>query len=162
LYSRTLATEGDAVRTFTGTADLKASVGQEIGVSDWHQIPQSQIDLFAEATGDDQWIHIDPDKAKDGPYGTTIAHGYLTLSLLAPLMKSVYRIEGAKMAVNYGLNKVRFAAPVPVDSRVRVRVSLTSVEDVAGGVQSIWSAVIELEGSSKPACVAEPVTRHAF
>jgi acyl dehydratase len=150
------------VRTFTSTADLKASVGQEIGVSDWHEIPQSQIDLFAEATGDHQWIHVDPERARTGPYGTTIAHGYLTLSLLAPLMKSTYRIEGATMAVNYGLNKVRFAAPVRVGSRVRVRVSLSSVDDIPNGVQSVWSAVIELEGSAKPACIAEPVTRHAF
>jgi acyl dehydratase len=150
------------VRTFTSGADLLASVGQEIGVSDWHEIPQSQIDLFAEATGDDQWIHVDPKRAKAGPYGTTIAHGYLTLSLLAPLMKNTYRIEGAKVAVNYGLNKVRFVAPVPVGSRVRVRVSLTAVEEIPNGVQSVWSAVIELEGSQKPACVAEPVTRHIF
>jgi acyl dehydratase len=154
--------QGAPVRTFTSTADLKASVGQEVGVSDWHEIPQSQIDLFAKATGDDQWIHVDPERAKDGPYGTTIAHGYLTLSLLAPLMKSTYRIEGATMAVNYGLNKVRFAAPVRVGSRVRVRVSLRSVDDIPNGVQSVWSAVIELEGSEKPACIAEPVTRHAF
>lgn len=150
------------MRTFTSGADLAASVGQEIGVSDWHEIPQSQIDLFAEATGDDQWIHVDPERAKEGPYGTTIAHGYLTLSLLAPLMKTTYRIEGAKMAVNYGLNKVRFAAPVRVGSRVRVRVSLASVNEIPSGVQSVWSAVIELEGSEKPACIAEPVTRHTF
>jgi acyl dehydratase len=150
------------MRTFTSGADLAASVGQEIGVSDWHEIPQSQIDLFAEATGDDQWIHVDPERAKAGPYGTTIAHGYLTLSLLAPLMKTIYRIEGAKMAVNYGLNKVRFAAPVRVGSRVRVRVSLATVDEIPNGVQSVWSAVIELEGSSKPACIAEPVTRHTF
>jgi acyl dehydratase len=150
------------VRTFTSGADLVASVGQEIGVSDWHEIPQSQIDLFAEATGDDQWIHVDPERASQGPYGATIAHGYLTLSLLAPLMKTTYRIEGAKMAVNYGLNKVRFAAPVRVGSRVRVRVSLASVDEIPNGVQSIWSAVIELEGSEKPACIAEPVTRHTF
>ena len=150
------------MRTFTSGADLAASVGQEIGVSDWHEIPQSQIDLFAEATGDDQWIHVDPERAKEGPYGTTIAHGYLTLSLLAPLMKTTYRIEGAKMAVNYGLNKVRFAAPVRVGSRVRVRVSLASVDEIPSGVQSVWSAVIELEGSEKPACIAEPVTRHTF
>jgi acyl dehydratase len=155
-------TRGASVRTFTSGADLAASVGQEIGVSDWHEIPQSQIDLFAEATGDDQWIHIDPERAKAGPYGTTIAHGYLTLSLLAPLMKTTYRIEGAKMAVNYGLNKVRFAAPVRVGSRVRVRVSLATVDEIPNGVQSVWSAVIELEGSSKPACIAEPVTRHTF
>jgi acyl dehydratase len=150
------------VRTFTGTAELKASAGHEIGVSEWHQIPQSQIDLFAEATGDGQWIHTDVEKAKAGPYGTTIAHGYLTLSLLAPLMKSVYRIEGATMAVNYGLNKVRFAAPVPVDARIRVRVSLASVQEITNGVQSVWTAMVELEGSEKPACIAEVVTRHAF
>ena len=150
------------MRTFTSGADLAASVGQEIGVSDWHEIPQSQIDLFAEATGDDQWIHVDPERAKAGPYGTTIAHGYLTLSLLAPLMKTTYRIEGAKIAVNYGLNKVRFAAPVRVGSRVRVRVSLATVDEIPNGVQSVWSAVIELEGSEKPACIAEPVPRHTF
>lgn len=150
------------MRTFTSTEELKAAVGEEIGVSDWHTVPQEQIDLFARATGDDQWIHLDPERAKAGPYGTTIAHGYLTLSLLAPLMKSVYQIEGARIAVNYGLNKVRFAAPVKVDSRIRVRVGLVSCEDVANGVQSVWSSVIELEGSDKPACIAEPVTRHAF
>jgi len=150
------------VRTFTSAADLKDSEGQEVGVSDWHEIPQSQIDLFAEATGDDQWIHVDPERAAAGPYGATIAHGYLTLSLLAPLMKTTYRIEGAKMAVNYGLNKVRFAAPVRVGSRVRVRVSLTSVQPIPNGVQSVWSAIVELEGSEKPACIAEPVTRHTF
>jgi len=150
------------VRTFTSAADLKDSEGQEVGVSDWHEVPQSQIDLFAEATGDDQWIHVDPERAAAGPYGATIAHGYLTLSLLAPLMKTTYRIEGAKMAVNYGLNKVRFAAPVRVGSRVRVRVSLTSVQPIPNGVQSVWSAIVELEGSEKPACIAEPVTRHTF
>jgi acyl dehydratase len=150
------------VRTFTSGADLLASVGQEIGVSDWHEIPQSQIDLFAEATGDDQWIHTDPERARTGPYGTTIAHGYLTLSLLAPLMKTTYRIEGATVAVNYGLNKVRFAAPVRVGSRVRVRVSLTAVDEIPNGVQSVWLAIIELQGSNKPACIAEPVTRHTF
>ena len=150
------------MRTFTSAADLKDSEGQEVGVSDWHEIPQSQIDLFAEATGDDQWIHVDPERSAAGPYGATIAHGYLTLSLLAPLMKTTYRIEGAKMAVNYGLNKVRFAAPVRVGSRVRVRVSLTSVQPIPNGVQSVWSAIVELEGSEKPACIAEPVTRHTF
>jgi len=150
------------MRTFSTVEELKAAVGEEIGVSEWHAIPQSQIDLFAEATGDDQWIHVDAERARTGPYGTTIAHGYLTLSLLAPLMKTVYEIVGAKIGINYGLNKVRFAAPVPVDSRVRVRVRLVSLDDVAGGLQAVWSAVIELEGSDKPACIAEPVTRHVF
>jgi acyl dehydratase len=150
------------VRTFASSAELKAGVGQEMGVSDWHEVAQSQIDLFAEATGDDQWIHTDPERARTGPYGSTIAHGYLTLSLLAPLMKSTYRIEGATAAVNYGLNKVRFAAPVPVGSRVRARVSLVAVDEIPNGVQSVWSAVVELDGSDKPACVAETVTRHLF
>src|SRR5690606_9329442 len=129
------------------------AVGEEVGVSDWHTVDQPQINLFAEATLDPQWIHIDPVKAAEGPYGTTIAHGYLTLSLLAPLMQSTYRVEGATRAVNYGLNKVRFMSPVPVDSRVRVRVELQSVEDVPGGVQAVWKSTIELEGAEKPACV---------
>ncbi|CAN5273368.1 MaoC family dehydratase [soil metagenome] len=149
-------------KVFSSIDDFKSAVGDEVGVSDWHTVDQPQIDLFAEATLDPQWIHIDPVKAAAGPYGTTIAHGYLTLSLLAPLMKSTYRVEGATRAVNYGLNKVRFAAPVPVNSRVRVRVALQSVDDVPGGVQAVWKSTIELEGSEKPACIAEPVVRIYF
>lgn len=150
------------MRVFHSAEEIKATVGQELGVSEWHQIPQSQIDLFAEATGDHQWIHVDPARAADGPFGATIAHGFLTLSLLAPYMKEAYRIEGAKMAVNYGLNKVRFISPVPVDSRIRVRVTLAAAEEVDNAVQSTWQSVVELEGVDKPACVAESITRHSF
>jgi acyl dehydratase len=150
------------VRVFHSAEEIKAAVGEELGVGEWHAIPQSQIDLFAEATGDHQWIHVDPARAADGPFGATIAHGFLTLSLLAPYMKESYRIEGAKMAVNYGLNKVRFMSPVRVDSRIRVRVTLAAAEDVGNAVQSTWQSVVELEGVDKPACVAESITRHSF
>lgn len=150
------------MQVFTNAADLKAKVGQEVGVSDWHTITQDQIDLFADATGDHQWIHVDPQRASSGPYGTTIAHGYLTLSLLAPLMKQTYTIDKAKVALNYGLNKVRFPAPVKSGSRVRVRVSVNSVDELPNGVQTVWGAVVEVDGADKPACVAESVTRHSF
>ncbi|HVW39982.1 MAG TPA: AMP-binding protein [Amycolatopsis sp.] len=152
--------ERTRMRVFTGVEDMKSAAGQEIGVTEWFPIAQHRIEQFADATDDHQWIHVDPERAKDGPYGTAIAHGYLTLSLLAPLMKTLYRIEGVKMAVNYGLNKVRFPAPVLSGSNIRVKVSLTSVDEVDGGVQAIWRAVIEQEGADKPACVAEPITRH--
>lgn len=150
------------MQVFTSAEELKASVGQEVGVSEWHTIDQQQIDLFADATGDHQWIHVDPERALSGPYGTTIAHGYLTLSLLAPLMKQTYRIDKAVMALNYGLNKVRFPAPVKVGSRVRARVTVNSVEELPSGVQTAWGTVVEVEGAGKPACVAESVTRHSF
>jgi acyl dehydratase len=150
------------MKVFSSADEFKAAVGQEVGVSDWFEIDQDRINTFAEATGDHQWIHVDPERAATGPYGKTIAHGYLTLSLLATLMKSTYEVSGAKMGVNYGLNKVRFPAPVPVGSKVRVRTRLLSVDDVAGGLQVVWSATIELEGSDKPACVAEPVVRLGF
>jgi acyl dehydratase len=150
------------MKVFSSADEFKAAVGQEVGVSDWFEIDQDRINTFAEATGDHQWIHVDPERAATGPYGKTIAHGYLTLSLLATLMKSTYEVSGAKMGVNYGLNKVRFPAPVPVGSKVRVRTRLLSVDDVAGGLQVVWNATIELEGSDKPACVAEPVVRLGF
>ena len=150
------------MKVFESAAGIAASVGQEVGVSDWHTVTQDQIDLFAEATGDHQWIHVDPQRAASGPYGTTIAHGYLTLSLLAPLMKQTYRIDNAKMGLNYGLNKVRFPAPVKVGSRVRARVTVKSVEELPASVQTVWSSVIEVDGSDKPACIAETVTRHTF
>jgi acyl dehydratase len=150
------------VKVFSSAEEFKAAVGQEVGVSEWLEIDQDRINTFAEATGDHQWIHVDPERAATGPYGTTIAHGYLTLSLLAMLMKSTYEVKGATMGVNYGLNKVRFPAPVPVGSKVRVRTRLLSVDEVAGGLQVVWNATIDLEGSDKPACVAEPVVRLAF
>jgi acyl dehydratase len=138
---------------------LRAAVGQHAGYSDWHEITQEQIDLFARATGDYQWIHVDPERAAKGPFGTTIAHGYLTLSLIPKLTSQVSRVEGVAMVVNYGLNRVRFPSPVPVGSRVRAGVVPKSVEDVPGGVQVISEVTIEREGSEKPCCVAETIAR---
>jgi acyl dehydratase len=138
---------------------LRAAVGQHAGYSDWHEVTQEQIDLFARATGDYQWIHVDPERAARGPFGTTIAHGYLTLSLIPMLAAQVSRVEGVSMVVNYGLNRVRFPSPVPVGSRVRAGVVPKSVEDVPGGVQVISEVTIEREGGDKPCCVAETVAR---
>lgn len=147
------------MRVFNGTDELRAAVGSELGVSEWVTIDQRQIDLFADATDDHQWIHVDPAKAADGPFGTTIAHGFLTLSLLPDLVKDVYRVEGVKMGVNYGLNKVRFTSPVPVGSKVRGRVELLDVSDATGGVQLTNKITVEIEGSERPALVAEWLTR---
>jgi acyl dehydratase len=138
---------------------LRAAVGQHAGYSDWHEITQEQIDLFARATGDFQWIHVDPDRAAQGPFGTTIAHGYLTLSLIPMLTAQVSRVDGVAMVVNYGLNRVRFPSPVPVGSRVRAGVVPKSVEDVSGGVQVVSEVTIEREGGDKPCCVAETIAR---
>jgi acyl dehydratase len=139
--------------------DLTPLVGAELGVSDWLDITQERIDTFADATGDHQWIHVDPARAKDGPFGTTIAHGYLTLSLIIPLWTQLLDVREVRNKLNYGLNKVRFPSPVPVGSKVRVRASLASVEEVPGGVQLTLDAVVECDGSEKPACVAQPVFR---
>jgi acyl dehydratase len=147
------------MKVFDSLDALRAAVGQHSGYSDWHVITQEQINLFADATGDHQWIHIDPERAAQGPFGTTIAHGYLTLSLIPMLFTEVSRVDGARMGVNYGLNKVRFPAPVPVGSKVRGGVLLKSVEDVPGGVQVINEVTIEIEGSEKPCCIAETVSR---
>lgn len=147
------------MRNFRDLVEIAGSAGQEIGVSDWLQIDQKRIDLFAEATDDHQWIHVDSERAATGPFGATIAHGYLTLSLLASLMRSVYRVEEARMGVNYGLNRVRFPSPVPVGARIRARVTLKAVDDIQGGIQATWSIVVEIDGSDKPACVAESVSR---
>jgi acyl dehydratase len=147
------------MKVFESVDALRAAVGEHSGYSDWHVITQEQINLFAEATGDHQWIHVDPDRAAQGPFGTTIAHGYLTLALIPMLFTEVSRVDGARMGVNYGLNKVRFPAPVPVGSKVRGGVLLKSVEDVPGGVQVINEVTIEIEGSEKPACIAETVSR---
>jgi acyl dehydratase len=141
-------------------SELKSLVGQEIGVSDWVAIEQDRIDKFAEATGDRQWIHVEPERAKDGPFGSTIAHGYLTLSLIPALAWEVYTVEGARLSVNYGLNKLRFITPVKVGSRVRARLVVASVEDVPGdAVQLATTVTMELEGAEKPAAVAETLTR---
>jgi acyl dehydratase len=135
-------------------------IGQEIAVSDWVTITQEQIDLFARATGDHQWIHVDVERAKAGPFGAPIAHGFLTLSLLPRLFESAFEVKEARMGVNYGLNKVRFTAPVPVGSRVRGRMKLLACEPIDnGGWQLTFGVTIEREGSDKPVCVAESLTR---
>jgi acyl dehydratase len=147
------------MRVFDGVDDLRSAVGTRLGTGEWVTIDQKQIDIFADATDDHQWIHIDPDKAKDGPFGTTIAHGFLTLSLLSSLVAKVFAVENTKMGVNYGLNKVRFTSPVAVGSKVRANVELTDVTDVTGGVQVTTKVTVEIEGSERPALVAEWLTR---
>jgi acyl dehydratase len=147
-------------RIFTGADDLKAAVGEELGYTDWLEVDQKRIDLFAEATGDHQWIHVDPEKAATGPFGTTIAHGYLTLSLLPLFGPQLIKVEGVKMGVNYGTNKVRFPAPVPVGSRVRASFEVGSVDEFDGGAQVTMTATVEREGGEKPVCVAEVVFRY--
>ena len=144
---------------FETVEDLKAAVGTVVGHSDWVTVDQERINTFADATGDHQWIHIDPERAAQGPYGTTIAHGYLTLSLIPMLSADVVKVKGARMGVNYGLNKVRFPAPVPAGSKVRATFELLSVEDVEGGVQVVSRVTVEREGGDKPVCVAETVSR---
>ena len=140
--------------------ELKDLVGKEIGVSEWVLIEQDRIDKFAEATGDHQWIHVDPERAGKGPFGSTIAHGFLTLSLIPALAWEVYTVEGARLSVNYGLNKLRFITPVKVGSRVRARLAVASVEEVPGDALQVATTVtVELEGAEKPAAVAETLTR---
>lgn len=140
-------------------ADLAARVGQEIAVSDWLTIDQDRIDRFADATGDHQWIHVDPARAAQGPFGATVAHGFLTLSLLSWFFEHGFVIDDVRMGINYGLNKVRFPAPVPVGSRLRARFTLLAYEPVDGGAQLEVEATIEREGSAKPVCVAQSLTR---
>jgi acyl dehydratase len=139
--------------------DLTPLVGSELGVSDWLEITQQRIDTFADATDDHQWIHVDPARAKDGPFGKTIAHGYLTLALIIPLWTQLLDVREVRNKLNYGLNKVRFPSPVPVGSKVRLRASLASVEEVPGGVQLTLDAIVECDSSEKPACVAQLVFR---
>ncbi|MFD8380151.1 MaoC family dehydratase [Streptomyces sp. NPDC059679] len=148
-------------RIFTSPDELRSAVGEDLGPSDWLEIDQKRIDLFAEATGDHQWIHVDPEKAAAGPFGTTIAHGYLTLSLLPSFTPQLLRVEGVRMGINYGVNKVRFPSPVPVDSRLRATGRLAEVTEVAdGGVQVTLVVTVEREGGQKPVCVAESVARY--
>ena len=147
------------MKTYTHLADLAALAGHDIGSSDWLAIEQSRIDRFAQATGDQQWIHIDPVRAAAGPFGAPIAHGFLTLSLLPMLFEGAFAIDDVRMGVNYGLNRVRFISPVRVGSRVRGCFKLLSFEPLEGGAQLTVQATIELEGSAKPACVAETVSR---
>ena len=147
--------------TVNGLDELKKLAGSDLGTSEWIEVTQERIDTFADATGDHQWIHVDVERAKaESPFGGPIAHGYLTLSLLVPLFAQVLVVSDTAMGVNYGLNKVRFPSPVPVGSRVRLTATLKDVEQVAGGLQLTFSAVIEREGSEKPACIAEPVYRY--
>jgi acyl dehydratase len=148
------------MRDFATLDALKAVVGQEVAVSDWVTVTQERVNLFADATNDHQWIHVDLDRCKrESPFGGPIAHGFLTLSLLSALFEQSVRMVDANMVVNYGLNKVRFPAPVPVGSRVRARLTLAKVEDIDGGAQLEWNVVVEREGGSKPVCVAELLLR---
>lgn len=148
------------MKTFQTIADLSACVGQEVDVSDWLTISQQQVNLFAEATGDHQWIHVDIEKAAAGPFGGPIAHGFLTLSLIPKFFESTFEIVGSRMGVNYGLNKVRFTSPVPVGSRLRARMKLLASQTIDNnGVQMTWEVTVEREGSAKPVCIAESLVR---
>ncbi len=142
--------------------DLRSRVGRHLGWSDWHEVTQDQVDRFADVTGDHQWVHTDPERARQGPFGTTIAHGYLTLSLLPALLGEVLFVAGPRFAVNYGLNRLRFPAPVPVGSRVRAGATLSAMEAVAGGEQVVLACTFEVEGSDKPCCVADVVFRYYY
>ncbi len=145
--------------TLTGLDEMKAHVGQELGVSDWHLVTQEAIDAFADVTGDHQFIHVDPERAKETPFGGTIAHGYYTLSLAPMFSYAMFTFEGFAFAVNYGLNKVRFPAPLPVGTRVRMRATLASVDEIPGGAQAQTTLTFEVEGGEKPVCVAESLVR---
>jgi acyl dehydratase len=147
------------VTRYPTLAGLQALVGQDIGTSGWVLVDQQRIDLFAQATGDHQWIHVDPERAKAGPFGATVAHGFLTLSLLPTLFEQSFAIDDVRMGINYGLNKVRFTSPVRVGSRLRGRFKLLSWQPLEGGAQLTVESTIELEGSDRPACVAESVSR---
>lgn len=148
------------MKTFETLAELGAHVGQVVGSSEWVTITQAQIQQFADATGDHQWIHTDPERARTGPFGTTIAHGFLTLSLLPQFFEKTIAVKNARMSVNYGLNKVRFLSPVPVDSRLRAHFKLLQCDAIDGaGVQMLWEMSVEREGQTKPVCVAESLLR---
>jgi acyl dehydratase len=147
------------MRTFETIAEMAQLVGQEIGLSEWITVTQERIQLFADATNDHQWIHIDVERAKAGPFGTTIAHGFLTLSLLPEMAASAFGVREARMGVNYGLNKVRFPAPVPSGSRIRGRFKLLAYEPLDGGAQMTVQVTMEREGSDKPVCIAESIGR---
>jgi acyl dehydratase len=149
------------MRVLNGVDEVRAAVGQRLGFSDYQVVEQRDVDAFAALTGDDQWIHVDVERAARGPFGSTIAHGLLTLSLGPRLARSVYRIDGMKMGVNYGYNKIRFPAPVPVGAKVRLGVTLAEVSAVPGGLQLTLDFVWEVEGGAKPACVAEMLLRYS-
>ena len=146
--------------TLHSLEELKQWVGKEVATSDWLQVDQDRIDRFADATDDRQWIHVDPARAKaESPFGATIAHGYLTLSLVPHMMMETMDLQGGSMSINYGVNRVRFAAPVRCGDRIRTRFTLAALEDIQGGVQLTWHALVEIEGQHKPACVAEMIAR---
>lgn len=135
-------------------------VGSDLGTSDWVEIPQSDVDAFAKATKDEQWIHVDQERAAAGPFGGTIVHGYMTLAMLVPLLRDTFQVDGVGMGINYGLNRVRFPAPTPVGSRVRVRATLVAAELVTGGVQAVVDVTVEAQGIDKPVCVAQSIVRY--
>ncbi|MFF8673481.1 MaoC family dehydratase [Streptomyces sp. NPDC015242] len=145
--------------TVNGLGELKKLAGGDLGTSEWIEVTQERIDTFADATGDHQWIHVDPERAKEGPFGAPIAHGYLTLSLFIPLFTELLDVRGVTTKVNYGLNKVRFPSPVTVGSRIRLTARLTEVEDVPGGVQITVEGTVEIEGGGKPAAVLQSLSR---
>jgi acyl dehydratase len=149
-----MATHIESLEAFQGM------IGQHLGYSGWHTVTQEQVNLFADATGDHQWIHVDPERAKSGPFGGPIAHGYLTLSLLPILLGQIVKVDGVTMGVNYGTNKVRFPAPVPVGSDIRAGASVASIEEVAGGIQVAMDVTIEVKDAPKPSCVAQVVFRY--
>ena len=145
------------MRVFDNVDELAAAKGEQLGYSDWHEVTQEQVDTFADATGDHQWIHVDPDRAAAGPFGGTIAHGFLTLSLIPLLAKQIYRVDNLTMGINYGLNKVRFPATVRVGSRIRSGAELVDVQEAKLGKQFVVRTTVEIEGNEKPACVAETI-----
>jgi acyl dehydratase len=147
------------MRTITGLEELKAAEGETLGTSDWREVTQKDVDTFADVTGDHQWIHVDVDRAKESPFGGTIAHGYLTLSLGPALNNQVFKLDGFTFGLNYGLNKVRFPGPVPIPSKVRTSSTVKEVTDIPGGAQVIFEVTFEREGADKPVCVAETVVR---
>ena len=148
------------MREIASLQELEGLVGAEVAVSDWIEVTQQRINTFADATQDHQWIHVDPERcARESPFGRPVAHGFLTLSLLPAMFENAVRMLGVKMMLNYGLDKVRFPAPVPVESRLRARLTLAAVDEIVGGAQLVWSVVVECEGMAKPVCVAEFLMR---
>lgn len=148
------------MKVYDGVTEFANAEGDVLGTSDWLEIEQARIDQFADATGDHQWIHVDPARAAEGPFGATIAHGFLTLSLLPPLLNQLYRVDNVRMAVNYGLDKVRFMAPVPVGSRIRLTARVLSVTPLDGAVQATFESTFEVDGSEKPAAVVHSIVRY--
>jgi len=148
-----------AALTLNGLDALKERIGSELGVSDWLEVTQQDIDAFADATGDHQWIHVDPERAKDTPFGGTIAHGYYSVSLIPRFSYELFELEGVAFGLNYGANRIRFPAPLPVGSRVRMRMTLQAVDDIPGGAQITMLCTLERDGGDKPVCVAETLSR---